>query len=147
MDVATEAGLPIAPLEAWDTLPSLFAGIPFDDQLDMLRLALLEPELQEAAFTTMLDSYFSGRVAEIWAMQTLLIDRLDPEDAAAARVGLGLTEELIMTGRNHAWMPVILGAVADHGHIVVAAGAAHMPGEEGVLRLLEAEGWEIAPLP
>ena len=143
---AEAGGVPVSSLEAWDTLPSVFSAMSMDDQLGMLQLALLEPELQETAFVGMLDSYFAEEIAEIWAAQELLIARLEPEDQAAATEGLALTEELLMTGRNLAWMPIILEAAETHDRIVVAAGAAHMPGEEGVLKLLEAQGWAISPL-
>jgi uncharacterized protein YbaP (TraB family) len=45
--------------------------------------------------------------------------------------------------RNRNWIPVIEAAALKHDRIVVAIGAAHLPGEVGVLRLLEREGWMI----
>jgi uncharacterized protein len=51
-------------------------------------------------------------------------------------------EKALLTGRNRAWMKVILPAAAGH-QIVVAAGAAHLSGPDGVLTLLAADGWRM----
>jgi uncharacterized protein YbaP (TraB family) len=147
MAEAEAAGIAMAPLEDWGTLPDYFATIPMDDQIDMLRLSLIEPELQSQAFISMLDSYFAGRVAEIWEMSRLSADLLSEDDRQAALDGFQLTEDLLLDARNEAWIPVILEAAEMHDQVFVAAGAAHMPGETGVLALLQEEGWEIAPLP
>ena len=47
--------------------------------------------------------------------------------------------------RNAAWMPVIAEASATPDRLVVAAGAAHLIGEGGVLARLQNDGWAIAP--
>jgi uncharacterized protein YbaP (TraB family) len=47
-----------------------------------------------------------------------------------------------LTRRNQAWLPVIEAARS----LVVAAGAAHLPGEGGLLRLLKRAGWAVEPL-
>lgn len=147
MDRAEAEGVPIASLEDWRTIPSHFQAIPMEDQIDMLRMALMAPDLQEEAFVAMLDSYFAGRVAEIWELSRLSIELLDPAERAAARAGFEMTEDLLLDARNAAWLPVILDAAERHDRVVVAAGAAHLPGETGILALLEAEGWQISPLP
>ena len=51
-------------------------------------------------------------------------------------------EDLLITRRNQAWMGPILRA-ASSGSVLVAAGALHLPGENGLLRLLEKEGFAI----
>jgi uncharacterized protein YbaP (TraB family) len=47
--------------------------------------------------------------------------------------------------RNRAWVPVI-SAAATKGPLVVAFGALHLSGSEGVLNLLVQDGWAVAPL-
>lgn len=147
MEEAEAGGVAIASLEDWRTLPDHFASIPFEEQIDMLRMALIEPELQSETFVAMLESYFDGRIAQIPEMTRMTAELLPPDQAETLLSGFDLTMDLLLDARNLAWMPVILDAAERHDEIVVAAGAAHMPGETGLLALLEAEGWEIRPLP
>jgi uncharacterized protein YbaP (TraB family) len=49
----------------------------------------------------------------------------------------------IIVQRNHNWIPQILAALEGSEDGFVAVGAGHMPGEEGVIALLEAEGLTV----
>ena len=51
--------------------------------------------------------------------------------------------ERIIVQRNRNWIPQILAALAGSDDAFVAVGAGHMPGSEGVIALLEAEGLEV----
>jgi uncharacterized protein YbaP (TraB family) len=55
-------------------------------------------------------------------------------------------EQMLLIDRNTAWIPVIDAAVTGHQNAVVAVGAAHLPGESGILNLLEQDGWTISRL-
>jgi len=46
----------------------------------------------------------------------------------------------VIVQRNYNWIPQILAALEGSDDAFVAVGAGHMPGEEGVIALLEAEG-------
>lgn len=146
MRIAEGAGVPMQPLEAWDTIFALFAEGDIDSQIALLRLSLLDPDLQTEMFVAMLDGYFAGRIAEIWELTRLSMSFLpDLTDAEGAAL-FALTEEALLTRRNAAWMSVIASAAAAHDRIVLAAGAAHLPGEAGLLALLQAEGWAVTRL-
>ena len=56
-----------------------------------------------------------------------------------------LVEEAMLNRRNRAWLPVITGAAAE-GPLVVAFGALHLSGDQGVLNLLAQDGWTVASL-
>jgi uncharacterized protein YbaP (TraB family) len=144
MDRAEELGIPMQALEPWDTLFSLFDAATMDDQIELLRLSLIAPEVQDEMFVAMLDGYFEGRIAELWELNRVAFDFMPeaPEGAAF----FDKTEQLLIRDRNHAWIPVIEAAAAGDDHIMVAAGAAHMPGTDGVLRLLEDRGWTVTRL-
>lgn len=49
----------------------------------------------------------------------------------------------VIVQRNRNWIPGILAALGGSQDVFVAVGAGHMPGEQGVLALLEAEGVEV----
>jgi uncharacterized protein len=50
-----------------------------------------------------------------------------------------------MTTRNRAWIPVLVTA-ATEAPVVAAFGALHLSGQDGVLALLEAEGFTLQRL-
>lgn len=147
MQQAQESGVPIAALEPWDTLFAIMQDGTQAEQLEMLKLSLLPTELQTGMFVAMLNSYFAQDVARIWEASRLAtrdVPGLDPDRALAL---FAQTEEQLLTIRNHAWIPEIDAAAASHDRIVIAVGAAHLPGENGVLRLMENEGWVITAMP
>jgi uncharacterized protein YbaP (TraB family) len=146
MEVAAGASVPVRSLEPWDTIFSLFADMPMEEQIAMLSMGLLSPEQTESLFASTLDAYFSGEVAHIWELSRVAMEfvpGITPEEADEI---MARTEAELLIERNIAWIPEIEAAVAEHDRVVVAAGAAHLPGEQGVLRLLEDAGWTIAPL-
>lgn len=144
LDEAAAMALETRALEPWETVLDLFAESPEEDQLAMLRLSAGPPELQTQAFVAMLDGYFAGRIAEIWAMSRIAGYRTPDLDPAEADLLMAATEELLIAERNRAWIERL--EASQEGRIAVAVGALHLPGEEGLLRLLEDRGWRIAPL-
>jgi len=54
-------------------------------------------------------------------------------------------DEALITRRNHAWMAVLVPELAQ-GNALVAVGAAHLLGEEGLLALLRTEGFTVERL-
>jgi hypothetical protein len=146
MQAADAAGVPVAPLEPWDTLFGILQALPQDDQIAMLRTGLIDDALQAELFAAMLDGYFAGRVAEVWELGRAAMAFAPGLDPAAGAAAFALTEQLLLSGRNRAWMEVIAAQAKVHDRIVLAAGAAHLPGDAGLLALLAAQGWQIAPL-
>jgi uncharacterized protein len=146
MDAATERGLKMLALEPWDTLFTVLESGTMEEQLDFLRMGVLESDLQEELFVTMLDGYFAGEVGQVWELGRLSLDFIPGIAEAEADALFAEMEERLLTARNIAWIPVIEAAAAEHGRVMVAAGAAHLPGELGVLALLQARGWTITPL-
>jgi uncharacterized protein YbaP (TraB family) len=49
----------------------------------------------------------------------------------------------LLIDRNIAWIPQIEAALAGSDDALIAVGAGHLPGEQGVLALLEAEGHTV----
>jgi uncharacterized protein YbaP (TraB family) len=146
MEAAGEAGVPLAALEPWDTLFRLFAGEDEERQLDMLRLSILDPAAAEGLLVATRESYFAGRIAEGWELTRLAADFRAKGARLPDPSALDSLRGALLTRRNAAWVPVIEAAAARSPRLVVAAGAAHLPGEDGVLRLLERQGWTVEPL-
>lgn len=54
-------------------------------------------------------------------------------------------EDILLTGRNKAWIPKIEEFVKD-GKTFIAVGAAHLVGDEGVINLLKEKGYTLTPI-
>jgi len=147
MKAAEESGTPILPLEPWDTVFGVFRGMTPEEELDMIRAALPSARLADDYAATTLEAYFRGDIWTIWEY-----GRLDAYESSglpreAVDRQLQLAEERLMTERNGSWVGPLTqaadAAAADGKPVVAAFGALHLPGETGVLRLLEGNGWTI----
>lgn len=150
MKIAQADGTPIRALEPWDTVFGLFKGLTPQEELDMIRAALPAAKLaDDYAFTTA-EAYFRGDIWAIWEFGRQDAYASSGLDRAAVDAQMQLAEDRLMETRNIAWIAPLTDAAttaAGDGKPVVAAfGALHLPGETGVLRLLEADGWTIRRL-
>lgn len=143
MDAATSQGIPTAPLEAWQDMFALLTSGTFDEQIDALRLSLIDADAQDALIVSLVDSYFAGQVALSWHVSRYTADLIPDMDRATFNAMLDDVEQTLLTDRNRAWVPVIEAASADHAEVFVAFGAAHLIGDDGVLHLLAQNGWTI----
>lgn len=144
IDYAEAIGKPARALEDYDTALQLFEDYGEAEMLTFLslfqRLENYDPDDQHA---TLVEAYFRQDVRAIWefgVMQSLAQPQgMRREEILAEYARL---EEALINARNRAWMGRILPA-AEKGPVFVAAGALHLPGEAGLLRLLEGEGFQI----
>ncbi len=146
MEDADAAGVPMQALEPWDTLFTALEQGTIEEQLDFLAMGVLDADLQQEMFVAMLEGYFAGNVGQVWELSRMSMRFIPGIDAAGADGLFNATQTVLLTDRNAAWLPVIEAASADHDRIMVAVGAAHLPGDDGVLALLQAQGWTITPL-
>lgn len=144
MEAADEDGVRVQALEPWDTVFTLFNGIKEAEALEMLRAAVIGAPLAEDMGVTMGDLYFRKEPRLIWelAREQALAGGMDPVEVESQ---MKLSEDLLMVARNRNWLPKI-EAAAEKGPVVVAVGALHLSGDEGLLKLLEGDGWTIARL-
>ena len=141
---AAETGVPMQALEDFRLLFSIFQDEPLEQQLEVLRMNLLMPDMQEAMFVAMLDAYFSQDIATLLELSRIALSDLPNMDVTAAMALFDETQTELLDNRNRNWIPVITEALATHDDIVVAVGAAHLVGENGILNLLQDDGWAIS---
>ncbi len=146
-DAAEARGLGMRALEPWDTVFTLFGEATMEEQLAYLRAGVLEPALQEEMFVAMIEGYFAGEVGQVWELGRVSLNFIPGMEGEAGQALFEEMEEQLLNARNRAWIPVIEAAATEYGQVMVAAGAAHLPGEEGVLALLQERGWTVRPLP
>ncbi|MDA8586137.1 TraB/GumN family protein [Rhodobacteraceae bacterium] len=141
--IAQANGTPVGTLDNVETLLRLFADEPIEKQLDGLRITLETQAGGDATTSTLIESYFDGRVRESWEFSRILIEQTEIEN------GPELFEEVnqtLLLDRNQDWEPKIVEMVAGKD-VVLAVGAAHLSGETGVLRALERAGYTLTQLP
>lgn len=144
---AAEAqALPIRALESWDTLFTMFADLPPEDEIDLMRTALAGAAQADDLAVTTANAYFAGRGWEIWLLTRHLTGEggMDPAEIDAQ---MAMTQSVLLDNRNQAWVPQMEAAAEaaarDGKGVVVAVGLLHLPGEAGVLELLERAGWAL----
>ena len=145
MDLAQERGLPIRALEPHTTLFRIFETLSPEQQLDMLRSSLLMEDRIADFAATLSDGYFAENSRQVWEYLRLTSHGLPGYTPARADAEFAMMEQVLMSRRNHAWVPVIEGE-AEKGPVFVAFGALHLPGQDGVLNLLEGRGWQVERL-
>ncbi len=146
MEMAKAADVPMQSLESYDTVFDLFKQASMEEQIAMMEAALVAPDTSEDLFATLLAGYFDEALTESWEVSRLLSRNLSPLDPEASDAMFAQLQEDLLDSRNRAWIPVILDAAGPEP-IVVAAGAAHLQGELGLLKLLEQEGFTLTRQP
>lgn len=142
IDAATDAAVPIMALEPYDTIFGIFGSMSNEDQLSMIKSTLIMEDFSTDFSVTLADTYFSQDTRLIWEFmrqQALDVPAYTPAqiDGEFARM-----EEALMSNRNRAWIPVIKAA-AEQGPTFAAFGALHLSGQDGVLALLERDGYKL----
>lgn len=143
MDAAEDAGVPMQSLEEFTTLFDIFQEEPLEDQIAFLRMGLMMPDTQQQVFVAMLDRYFAKDIGTLWEMSRLTLADLPDMDLDTATALFDEAQEAILDARNRAWIPVITQATDTQENVIIAAGAAHLIGENGLLNLLQNEGWTL----
>lgn len=150
IEKAQELDLPVHALEPWNTVFSLFTGMTPKEEMDMIRAALPAASYSDDYAVTLTDAYFSGDVWRIWEFGR--IDAYENSGLSRAEVDnqFSFARTRLIDQRNKSWIDMLIegasAAARDDKEIVAGFGALHLPGEQGVLRLLEKRGWKIERL-
>lgn len=137
---AQRAGKKIKPLETPQAHFSALESISLDEQLLILRSVLKRSQAQkEKDFELLIQAYLSGDIHQVAALDA----EMTADDLPA-----GLWEKLrvkLLDERNM-HMAEHIAAVAGQQSVFVAVGAAHLPGERGIIDLLNRAGWVVTPV-
>ena len=145
MEDADAMGVDIRALEDWrDSLRILYED-PIEEQIDMLEMSILPPELEHALFASTFDAYFAGDVARVWELSRAALTLIPDVDLPHANKVFDDFADGLLDSRNHSWIDDLEAAAAE-GPVVAVFGAAHLSGENGVLNLMVRNGWTISRL-
>ena len=142
MGIAEAAGVPTGSLEPFDTIFRVFGSEKLETQVEMMTLGLVDPARAEDVFASTTALYFEEQTAASWELSRLTAEiPAEQRDALFAQM-----QQELLTQRNRSWLPVILEQ-EQASTLVVAVGAAHLPGQDGVLALLAGAGFTLTRQP
>ncbi len=75
------------------------------------------------------------RVGDVDALERILLVDAKADDPASF--------ELLFNQRNHAWLPKIQQLFGNQQRELILVGAGHLPGNDGLLQLLRAAGYQV----
>lgn len=148
IDIAQANDVPMAALEPMDTMLHIFGEVAREEQVRYLTAYLQSPKEGRDVLETLRASYFEEKHGEIWHFGNLHARRTTDIPPAELQSLLAELRRLMLTNRNANWLPQIIQNLPEAGgHIVVAVGAAHLSGSDGILHMLAEEGFELTRLP
>lgn len=132
---ARRRGKTVYGLESVEEQIAVFADIPEADQIALLDTVLRDHPRIEEWFAVMKSAYLAGDIATIYGIMSKQAVGIDPAIAASFK-------DRLIVARNHRMAERMTGLL-DAGNAFIAVGALHLPGDEGILRLLELEGRRV----
>lgn len=146
IDAALAAGVPVRGLEPFDTLFTIFDAMTPEELTEMLVSTLAIEDMSEDYFTTLVDSYFAGDSRKAWELMRFAAYDMPGYTREEIDADFARMEEIVSSARNRAWIPILTEAAAQ-GPVFTAFGALHLSGKDGVLNLLQQEGFTLKELP
>ena len=131
-------GLDVVSLERIEEQLAFLADLPEKLQLSMLEQAIVDFPRQDEMFEELISTYLAGDLDQLAVIAGEQMDGLEPElREHFERVG--------MIERNHTMVERAMPWLQEGG-LMIAVGALHLPGDEGLIKLLRAEGMTVEPL-
>lgn len=108
-------------------------GIPYQEQAQLLLEAVQNWQELKDGYWNMVVSYKNQDLESLYHV--------------VQEVSLGMKdyEKLLLTDRSRRWIPTI-ESIARNKSTFFAVGAAHLPGEEGIIKLLQRRGYTVEPV-
>jgi uncharacterized protein YbaP (TraB family) len=106
----------------------------------LLALAARDPGMTDDVYATMLKLYREGRPADILPIADAVGDMSDDERQAQDEF-----TRLLLVGRN-ATMAERIARLLKEGGAFIAVGALHLPGKDGLIERMRAEGYRLTKL-
>lgn len=132
---AQEDGKPVHGLETVQEQLEIFEGMPVDDQVALLRDAVEQFAGIAALHAELLDAYKQRDLAAMLAINTAALE------AGDQRLADDFQRRLV-TDRNRRMAERVQPYLSE-GRAFVAVGALHLPGKQGLLNLLEQQGYTV----
>ena len=135
---AKARGTAIHALESVDEQIAVLQSPPESDQIALLREVVVGYSEVEALFARMRSAYLARDLAALYWLTEEQVAASDPQLMDS------FVDNLI-DRRNRLMVERMAPRLAE-GNAFIAVGALHLPGDEGILHLLEQQGYRVHPL-
>lgn len=129
---AIEAGMDFGFFETAEQQLRFFADMPMELQISQFEVNALELLQLQEGVTSLVEAWAGGDLEALTEMMNGAMRETSPE-----------VYEVIIVRRNENWIPDIEEILAGSGTQFIAVGALHLPGEHGVIPLLEEAGYTV----
>lgn len=136
--LAEERGMPVYGIETIREQIAIFANYSEADQLALLDIALDLFSGAEAEMAWMKQAWLAGKLGALYDRAT------EPPHSGSLELINDFMSRLLLE-RNYR-MAERMMPLLDQGNALIAIGALHLPGEEGVLAILEDRGYQVSPV-
>tara|TARA_B100001059_G_C17840051_1_gene591535 strand:- start:34814 stop:35623 length:810 start_codon:yes stop_codon:yes gene_type:complete len=134
LQLGQQQGKKISGLETTDQHLAVLDGMNQLDADVIIRSTLEDMPKVEGQLTDMKHAWRSG--------DTDKLERLFVEDLQQ----VPQMYEILLVNRNHAWMPMLQALSGNEHTTMVLVGALHLAGEDGLLKLLQQQGYTLTQL-
>lgn len=129
---AKKQGMPVKGLEALEDQMAIFDQIPYQSQADDLADMVHKEDEMKEMYTTMLGHY---RSENLHALYQMMVEYMEDEEE----------RRIMLDRRNENWIPV-MQELSGTSSTFYGVGAAHLPGEKGLIKLLRDAGYKVTPV-
>ena len=129
---AKTAGKPLQFLETLEFQIELIAQLGAEDPNAFIKMSLAEAKDSSAMLKKLIKAWRAGDM-----------DFIEREVLLKAKQDDATTYRLMFSDRNQRWLPQLQQMFQQPGHELVMVGAAHLPGNDGVLQLLQQAGFTL----
>lgn len=129
MALALPDSLPLIGLEDARFQLSLFDSLPHAEMMELMVSTFREFEEDKQDFVQMTEDYAAGRLTALYEQ---IIE--DPS--------MRVMRERLLDSRNRNWVPLLEAAMQERP-VMVAVGAGHLAGGQGLIALLRAQGYTV----
>ena len=129
-----EMGKPVSGLETIAEQLAVLDSIPLADQAQSLMETVRAPRAGCEALQALIRHYRSQDLSALM--------RLTESDES-----FGSQREVLLDSRNRRWIARIEAILAEGKPVLIAVGAGHLAGPEGVIHLLRQAGYTVVPYP
>ncbi|WP_406649349.1 TraB/GumN family protein [Aliisedimentitalea scapharcae] len=137
--------IPIGALETVGESFAAFSRVPLRDQVRNVEIELQMMLADKPDDSSVVEAYFEEAVWESILLQRWIMRRYARASDQELRRYWQRFDKNLITTRNLKWTKRILATQGDT--LVVAVGAAHLPGHSGLLNLLKARGYRLERAP